>query len=142
MQNRIKELLKNQKKVVLFDGVCNFCNSSILKIIRHDKKNVFFFASLQSDIGIEITTHFNIDILKVDSIIMVESEDKFSVKSTAALRILKEFNGFWKILQIGLIIPENIRNIIYDYIAKNRYKWFGKKDECMIPTPEIKSKFI
>lgn len=142
MQNRIKELLKNQKKVILFDGVCNFCNSSILKIIRHDKKNVFFFASLQSDIGIEITTHFNIDILKVDSIIMVESEDKFSVKSTAALRILKEFNGFWKILQIGWIIPENTRNIIYDYIAKNRYKWFGKKDECMIPTPEIKSKFI
>lgn len=142
MQNRIKELLKNQKKVVLFDGVCNFCNSSILKIIRHDKDNVFFFASIQSDIGLEIITHFNIDVLKVDSIILVESEQKFSIKSSAALRILKEFNGFWKILQIGWIFPENFRNNFYDYIAKNRYRWFGKKDECMIPTPKIKSKFI
>lgn len=142
MQNRIKELLKNHKKVVLFDGVCNFCNSSILKIIKHDKNNIFLFASLQSEIGIEITTHFNIDTLKVDSIILVESEEKYSVKSTAALRILKQFNGFWKILQFGWIFPEKIRNIIYDYIAKNRYKWFGIKDECMIPTNEIKSKFI
>ena len=138
----INELLKNDKKIILFDGVCNFCNASVLRVIKNDKKNVFLFAALQSDIGLQITTHFKIDTSKIDSIILITSDEDFALKSTAALKILKEFNGLWKVLQVCWIIPPFIRDHIYNYIAKNRYKWFGKKDNCMLPTEEIKSKFI
>ena len=137
-----KSYIKNGHKIVLFDGVCNFCNSSVLKIIKNDKENVFFFTSLQSNLGKQIMNHFKIDTAKIDSIILIESETEFSIKSTAALKILTHFNGFWKLFQICWIIPPFIRNSMYNYIAKNRYKWFGKKDNCMIPTDEIKSKFI
>jgi predicted DCC family thiol-disulfide oxidoreductase YuxK len=138
----INKFLKNGHKIILFDGVCNFCNSSVLKIIKHDKKNIFLFASIQSDIGFLIMNHFKIDSSKTDSIILVESEDKFHVKSTAALKILEEFNGLWRVLQICWIIPLFIRNSAYNYIAKNRYKWFGKKNKCVLPSNDIKSKFI
>ena len=130
------------KQLVLFDGVCNFCNASVLKIIKMDKKNIFLFASLQSEIGKEITTHFNIDTKKTDSIILVESETSFAIKSTAALKIAKHFGGLWWLLQIFWVFPTSFRDFFYNYIAKNRYKWFGKKESCMIPSPEIKSKFI
>jgi len=138
----IQKLLKNNKKIILFDGVCNFCNSSVLRIIAHDKKNRFLFTSLQSESGKYITAYFNIDTTKIDSIILVESDTEYSIKSTAALKILNHFNGFWKLFQICWIIPSFIRNSMYNYIAKNRYAWFGKKDNCMIPSTEIKSKFI
>ena len=138
----INKFLKNGHKIILFDGVCNFCNSSVLKIIKHDKKNIFLFASIQSDIGFLIMNHFKIDSSKTDSIILVESEDKFHVKSTAVLKILEEFNGLWRVLQICWIIPLFIRNSAYNYIAKNRYKWFGKKNKCVLPSNDIKSKFI
>jgi len=138
----IQKLLKNNKKIILFDGVCNFCNSSVLRIIKHDKKNIFLFTSLESASGKRITAHFNIDTAQIDSIILIESSTNYFIKSTAALKILKQFNGFWKIFQICWVIPPFIRNSMYNYIAKNRYAWFGKKDNCMIPTPEIKSKFI
>lgn len=138
----IQELLKKNHKIVLFDGVCNLCNSSVLRIIKHDKKNVFLFASLQSEFGKKTTSYFNINTAKIDSIILIESATKFSIKSTAALSILKHFGGFWMIFQIGWILPVFLRDILYNYIAKNRYSWFGKKDKCMIPTSQIKSKFI
>lgn len=134
--------LPNNKQIVLFDGVCNFCNASILKIIKNDKKNIFLFASLQSEIGKEITQHFNIDTNFIDSIILVESKTNYAIKSTAALKIAKQFGGLWWLFQIFWILPTSFRDFFYDYIAKNRYKWFGKKESCMIPTPEIKSKFI
>tara|TARA_R110001599_G_scaffold81233_5_gene219191 strand:- start:96 stop:524 length:429 start_codon:yes stop_codon:yes gene_type:complete len=135
------KLLKN-KQLVLFDGVCNFCNASVLKIIKKDKKNIFLFASLQSKIGKEITNHFNIDTKKIDSIILIESKTNYSIKSTAALKIAKHFGRFWLFFQIFWIVPASIRDFFYNYIAKNRYKWFGKKESCMIPTQELKSKFI
>ena len=138
---KLDKLPKN-KQLVLFDGVCNFCNSSVLKIIKKDKKNVFLFTSLQSEIGQEITAHFNIDSEKLDSIILVESTTKYYSKSTAALKIINHFGGFWKLFNLSWILPTAFRNFFYDYIAKNRYKWFGKRESCMIPTPEIKSKFI
>ncbi len=134
--------LPNNRQIVLFDGVCNFCNASILKIIKNDKKNIFLFASLQSEIGKEITQHFNIDTNFIDSIILVESKTNYAIKSTAALKIAKQFGGLWWLFQIFWILPTSFRDFFYDYIAKNRYKWFGKKESCMIPTPEIKSKFI
>ncbi|NVK51538.1 MAG: thiol-disulfide oxidoreductase DCC family protein [Flavobacteriaceae bacterium] len=136
------EKLLQDKQLILFDGVCNFCNATVVKIIKHDTKNKFVFASLQSNIGQTVVNHFSIDSQKVDSIILVTSEQKYFIKSTAALKIGKHFSGFWVLLQICWIVPAPVRNVVYDFIAKNRYKWFGKKDNCMIPTPEISAKFI
>jgi predicted DCC family thiol-disulfide oxidoreductase YuxK len=137
----INQLL-NGKQLILFDGVCNFCNSTVLKVIKHDKNNLFVFASLQSETGKKVLNHFSIDATKIDSIVLVTSEEKFYIKSSAALKIGKHFSGLWKLFQFFWIIPTPIRNVVYNYIAKNRYKWFGKKDNCMIPTPELKAKFI
>lgn len=134
--------LPTDKKIILFDGVCNFCSDAVLKTIRYDKKNQFVFASLQSDIGIKITTHLGIDTSKIDSIILYEPNEAYYIKSSAALRIIKEFGGLWSVAQIFWVIPESFRNIVYDFIAKNRYKWFGKKETCMIPTKEIQEKFL
>lgn len=138
----IEQFLKTDKKIILFDGVCNFCNSSVLKIIDLDKNDAFLFSSLQSKIGQELTAHFKIDTTKTDSIILVESDVQFSVRSAAALHILNEFGGVWKLFQIGWIVPRALRDAMYDFIARNRYQWFGKKEQCMIPTAKIKDKFI
>jgi predicted DCC family thiol-disulfide oxidoreductase YuxK len=130
------------KKIILFDGICNLCNDSVLKIIKHDKKDLFVFAALQSESGQKITNYLKIDTSKVDAIILYEPGVAYEIKSTAALRIMKDFGGFWFVTQIFRIFPENIRDWAYDYIAKNRYKWFGKKESCMIPTSELQAKFL
>ncbi|OAB77960.1 thiol-disulfide oxidoreductase DCC family protein [Cochleicola gelatinilyticus] len=127
--------------IILFDGVCNLCNSSINFVIRHDPKNRFQFAALQSEIGASLTEEFTIDPNDTDSIILIENNTAY-VKSTAALRIAKGLSGAYPLLYAFIIIPTFIRNKVYDYVAKNRYKWYGKKDSCMIPTPELKSRFL
>ena len=129
------------KKIILFDGVCNLCNGAITFIIQRDKKDVFRYAALQSDIGRKLAQENNIDLEKVDSIILIDN-DKAYLKSTAALGISRHLRGGWPLLSIFLILPAFIRNWVYDFIARNRYKWFGKKEACMIPTPELKSKFL
>ncbi|PQJ78291.1 thiol-disulfide oxidoreductase DCC family protein [Polaribacter porphyrae] len=134
--------IPKNKKIILFDGVCNLCNDSVLKVIKYDKKNTFLFTALQSDTGKKILNHLQIDVARVDSIILYQPNVSYDIKSTAALKVMKHFGGFWKLTQFFFILPENFRNIIYDYIAKNRYKWFGKKESCMIPTPELKAKFL
>ena len=134
--------IPKNKKIILFDGICNLCNDVVLKVIKYDKKNIFLFSSLQSKIGKEITDHLGIDISKIDSIILYEFDISYDIKSTAALKILQDFSGIWNLFSILLLLPEGFRNLIYDYIAKNRYKWFGKKEKCMIPTPELKEKFL
>ena len=133
--------IKNDIAIVLFDGVCNFCNSSINRIIKHDKKNYFRFAPLQSVIGQELLKKYAIDSSQTDSIILIEN-NKAYIKSTAILRVTKHLNRLYPLMYSLLIIPPFIRNGVYDLIARNRYKWFGKKEVCMIPTPEIKEKFI
>lgn len=110
-------------------------------MIKRDKNNVFKFATLQSEIGKELTAKFNIDRTKVDSIILIDDDTHYE-KSTAALHISKHLSGAYPLLYGFMIVPKFIRNAIYDYVAKNRYKWFGKKDACMIPTPELKGKFL
>ena len=134
--------IPNNKKIILFDGVCNLCNTSVLKVIKYDKNNVFLFAALQSEKGKEIINYLGIDTSKIDSIILYESGVSYEIKSTAALKIMKEFKGFWSLTSIFMLLPEGFRNSVYNYIAKNRYKWFGKKESCMIPTPELKAKFL
>ncbi len=130
------------KKLILFDGVCNLCNSSVQYVIKHDKKNIFMFAALQSEVGKELIEHFNIDTKKTDSILLYTPEDSLATKSTAALKIAKHSGFPQSLITVFFIVPPFIRNWVYDYIAKNRYKWYGKKDACMIPTPELKSKFL
>lgn len=134
--------LPRDKKIILFDGVCNFCNQAILKIITLDKKNLFIFASIQSKKGKEIIDYLGIDTAKVDSIILYEPNISYDMKSSAAIKIMNHFNGLWKLTSIFWLFPESFRNFIYDFIAKNRYKWFGKKDACMVPTKNISDKFL
>lgn len=130
------------KLIVLFDGVCNFCNDSVQRIMKNDKKDRFRFASLQSDIGHELTRERGIDTSQVDSIILIDPGNAYYIKSTAALEIAKRMDGLYPILQIFLALPVVLRDKIYDHIAKNRYEWFGKREECKVPTPEEKNKFL
>ncbi len=128
-------------KIILFDGVCNLCNSSVVFVIKRDKKDVFKFAPLQSDIGEELVKKHGIDTSKTDSIILVDGDTHY-IKSSAALRIAKHLSGGWSLLYGFMIFPAFMRNWGYDFIARNRYKWYGKRESCMIPTPELKAKFL
>lgn len=131
------------KQLIVFDGVCNLCNSSVLFVIKHDKKNRFLFAPLQSDIGLALIREFNIDTEKMDSILVYNPlKNLVTYRSSAALHIAKHLSFPFNLLVVFLIIPTFIRDWFYIFIAKNRYRWFGKKDSCMIPTPELKSKFL
>ncbi|MGE5943890.1 MAG: thiol-disulfide oxidoreductase DCC family protein [Flavobacteriales bacterium] len=134
--------LPTDKKLILFDGVCNLCNSSVQFIIKHDKKDRFLFASLQSDVGKNIIEVFDIDTNKTDSILLYTPKKGVDYKSTAALKIASHLGFPINFLVLFFIIPPFIRNWVYDYIARNRYKWYGKKESCWIPTPELKSKFL
>ncbi|WP_179353832.1 thiol-disulfide oxidoreductase DCC family protein [Winogradskyella vidalii] len=135
--------IPNNKQLILFDGVCNLCNSSVLYVIKRDKKDKFLFAPLQSEIGKTIIQKFNINTEETDSILLYNSKnDTLTYKSTAALLIAKQLNFPVNLMRMFLIIPAFIRNWVYNYIAKNRYQWYGKKEACMIPTQELKSKFL
>lgn len=127
--------------IILFDGVCNFCNSSVNFVIRHDKKNKFKFAALQSEKGIALLKKYNIDPTKMSTGVLIESNKAYT-RSTIALRICKKMDGLYPLLYGFIIVPPFIRNFIYDWIARNRYRWFGKKDSCMIPTEEVKQRFV
>lgn len=130
------------KKIVLFDGVCNVCNGFVQFIIEKDRKNIFQFASLQSDIGKKLLLERNIDTNSIDSVILIEPNVAYYIKSDAALEIGRNLKGYRTFSKVLSFIPSSLRDIVYDFIARNRYAWFGKKEECMVPTPEIKSKFL
>ncbi|WP_353132097.1 thiol-disulfide oxidoreductase DCC family protein [Pseudopedobacter sp.] len=129
------------QSVILFDGVCNLCNSFVQFVIKHDRKERFRFASLQSDFAEKELANSFIDNQKMSTVILLEN-GKFYSKSTAALRILKKLNGLWPLLYVFIIVPVFIRDTVYNLIARNRYKWFGKKDSCMIPSPELQRRFL
>ena len=134
--------LPQDKKIILFDGVCNLCDSSVQLINKHDKKDLFRFAAIQSILGQKIIKHIGIDTSKTDSIILYEPGISYHYKAEAALLIAKELSGLYFLLGYFNFIPNAIKNIVYDYIAKNRYKWYGKKEACMLPTPQLKAKFL
>ncbi|MGA8855162.1 MAG: thiol-disulfide oxidoreductase DCC family protein [Christiangramia sp.] len=134
--------IPENKKIILFDGVCNLCDGAVQFIIKHDKKDVFRYASLQSDIGRKLVDERGLDPSELDSIMMIDPGVAYYRKSTAALEISRELSGGYSLLKNFLFIPESIRDGVYDFIANNRYKWFGKKEQCMIPTPELKAKFL
>lgn len=131
----------NEFSIILFDGFCNFCNSSVNCVIRNDKKNKFKFAALQSEKGKELILKYEIKQLNMESMILIENNNVY-YKSTAALKTAKGMGKLYPSLSVLLIIPAFIRDFFYDIIARNRYKWFGKKEVCMIPTEEVKGKFI
>lgn len=131
----------NQKQIILFDGVCNFCNFWVDFVIKRDKKDLFKFAALQSEKAKELTEKFNFDITSLDTFILIVG-DKLYTKSTAALLVCKELKSPIKILYPLTILPKFLRDFVYDLIAKNRYKLFGKRDSCRVPTEEEKLKFL
>lgn len=132
--------LKNNA-IILFDGICNLCNSSVNFVIKHDTKKQFIFASLQSDAAKDILLQFGIINLPLESIILIEN-NKIYKKSTAVLRIAKQLNNGIQFSYVFILIPKFIRDAIYNFIGKYRYQWFGKKHECMIPSKELKNRFI
>jgi predicted DCC family thiol-disulfide oxidoreductase YuxK len=137
----ISELPKD-KKIILFDGVCTLCNRSVHYVIKHDKKDVFRFVALQSELGQKILKHIGIANKNIDSIVLFQIGIVYYYKSTAIIEITKSLQGFLNYGLLFRILPTPLRDIVYDYIAKNRFNWFGKNDSCMIPTPDLKAKFL
>ncbi|WP_298505127.1 thiol-disulfide oxidoreductase DCC family protein [uncultured Maribacter sp.] len=130
------------KKIILFDGVCNLCNGAIQFAIKRDKKEEFLFAPLQSKTGQQLLAERGINTKKVDSIILIEPNVVYYTKSDAALEIAKNLSTPWKFIHLFKVFPKGFRDFVYDFIAKNRYNWYGKKEQCMVPTPELKARFL
>lgn len=136
----MRESLKN-KSVLLFDGYCNFCSSTVQFIFEHEKNNRLYFASLQSETGRELLKHYAIDPEKTDSLVLIEN-NKAYIKSSAALRLTRHLKALYPLLFGLIIIPPFLRNLVYDYIAKHRYKWFGKSESCMLPDKHLATRFL
>jgi predicted DCC family thiol-disulfide oxidoreductase YuxK len=132
--------------VVLFDGVCNFCHASVNFIIERDRKGYFRFAPLQSDTGRELASQYglaarNADAVSIDSLILIEGGKAYTY-STGALRIARHLDGLWPALYVFILVPRPVRDFLYRSFARYRYRLFGRKDECMIPTPEVRMRFL
>ena len=134
--------LPQHKKIILFDGLCNLCATSVQFIIKRDKKDIFRFVSLQSDLGQELLQQLSISEQKIDSIILYESDKAYYYKSKAVFEIVKSIGGFFYCLLIFKRLPIAVTNTMYDYVAKNRYRWWGKEDHCLVPTKDLQSKFL
>ena len=126
-----------KKTIILFDGVCNLCCGWVRFLIRHDKKGVFKFVSLQSEEGIQFTKRYNIDTKVIDSIIYIRDNQSF-IESDAVFEIIRDLSGIWKVFLIFRIMPKQITDFIYKKIAKNRYLIFGKRSTCLVPTRKNK----
>lgn len=132
---------ETKKPVVLFDGVCNMCSFIVVFAIKRDPAGALLFAPLQSEAGQTLLRKFNIPTDNWSSFVLVEGDRYFS-KSTAALRLVKRLTGLWPFLYVFIIVPKPIRDFVYDFVARNRYKWFGRKNQCMVPTPDITRRFL
>ena len=134
----------DRQNIIFFDGVCELCNSSVDFILKRDKKDLFLFASLQSEEAKEVLLKNNYPVEKIEGLsnIIYLRKGRLEIKSKAVLLILWDLAGPYKIFSITLMIPTFLRDWIYDVIAKNRYRWFGKKESCRMPTPQEKEKFL
>ena len=141
MLNRYEKKNVSEERVILFDGVCNLCNGLLNFVIQRDPKATFRFAAIQSPPGQAWLKKLNLPTDDLDSFILIEG-DHFYRKSTASLRVLRRLGWFWVSFYALIIIPTPIRDFVYDIIANHRYKWFGKRDRCLIPTPEIQRRFL
>jgi predicted DCC family thiol-disulfide oxidoreductase YuxK len=131
----------SDNSVILFDGVCNLCNSSVQYVIKHDARKIFRFAALQSDAGQAILKQYNLSSTDLNSFVLLQNNTVYT-KSTAAFLVAKQLDGIVKVLYVFIIVPAFIRNAVYNIIAKNRYKWFGKQISCMMPTIDLQSRFL
>ena len=129
------------EKIILFDGVCNFCNSSVNFVLKRDNKSVFKFAPIQSENAQILLSDAKESFNHSDSFILVD-DGKLYTKTTAALRVCKSLSGLWPLLYGFIIVPPFLRDPLYNLLAKYRYQWFGKADNCMIPTAEVRAKFL
>ncbi|WFA82798.1 thiol-disulfide oxidoreductase DCC family protein [Paenibacillus amylolyticus] len=127
--------------IVLVDGVCHFCQGLTKWIIKRDPEGKYHFASLQSDVAKELLAKGNLSTDSMDTFVLIEN-GKYYTRSTAALRLAKGLKFPYPLLYVFIIIPKYIRNAVYNWVARNRYRWFGKDEACMLPTPEIKDRFL
>ena len=127
--------------ILLFDGYCNLCNSSVQFVLKHEKNADLLFTSLQSETGINLLKQYNINPLNLDSLVFIKNNTVYT-KSSAALRLTPYLKGLYPLLYALLIVPPFIRNAVYDYVARNRYKWFGKSDSCMMPDKAVVKRFL
>ena len=127
--------------IVIFDGVCNLCNWAVRFIIKHDSQGIFTFTSAQSETGKETLSRFGIDTPEPESVFLLQNK-KLLKQSSAALTIAAELDGFWKYLAILRFIPRSVLDIVYEWIARNRYRWFGKRDVCVMPSKETENRFL
>lgn len=133
--------MSQPKSIVFFDGVCNLCNSSVDFMIKRDKNDRFLVGALQDETSKEILSQFEVKEDYLDSIVLLENGKVF-YKSTAALKIARHLAGLWPALYPLIILPQGLRDVVYDWIGQNRYKWFGKQNTCRLPSPEEKAKFL
>ena len=141
MIRKFELLTDDQRHIILFDGVCNLCNGSVQLIIKLDKKKIFRFAPLQSEAGKFLLHSVGLPANHRDSFVYIQ-KDRFFLRSDALLNVAKTLGGLWRLAYVFILLPRGIRDLGYSVIAKNRYKWFGKKDECMAPTPELRKRFL
>ncbi len=131
----------DSKAIILFDGVCNLCEGSVQFVLLRDHKAYFCFASLQSEAGQALLQQYQLPQLDFQSFILIENGRVYQ-KSTAALRVCRRLGSLWPLLYVFIIVPAFIRNFFYNWVARNRYRWFGQKEECMLPKPEWRERFL
>jgi predicted DCC family thiol-disulfide oxidoreductase YuxK len=131
----------NKEAVILFDGVCNFCNSAVNFVIKKNARQNILFTPMQSAAGQKLLEFYHLPADDMKSFIFIENDNVYK-QSTAALKVCRYLRGLWPLCYGFIIVPKFIRDGVYNWIAKNRYKWFGKKEACMIPTPEVKARFL
>lgn len=140
--NKVESTIStDQFPILLFDGVCSFCNSTVQFIIKRDPHANVRFAALQSEVGQQLLAQFKLDPTALSTAVWIENNKAYT-KADVGLKASRYLNGLWPLATIFYLIPRPLRNRVYNLIATNRYRWFGKKDQCMIPTPEIRSRFL
>lgn len=133
--------MENPPAIILFDGVCNLCNGFVQFVINHDPAGQFRFAALQSETGRRLLQDMPLGQQNLDSVVLVQN-NRFYQQSTAALHILRQLQGWWPLLYGAIVLPRFFRDPVYNLLARNRYRWFGRRESCMLPTPELKSRFL
>jgi predicted DCC family thiol-disulfide oxidoreductase YuxK len=134
-------MISPEQHIILFDGVCNLCNSVVQFVIRHDKKKRFHFTSLQSPAGQALLAQYQLPLEAFSSFVYIR-EGKAWLRSNAALFVCRDLGGFWTLLYALRIVPRVLRDAVYDFVARNRYRWFGKAESCMLPSPDLQQRFL
>jgi len=127
--------------LVLYDGQCGLCNHSVQMILRHDRRGRFRFAALQSELGQALLARHGLPAAEMDSVVLIDGGEAYT-RSRAALRVAGRMDAPWPLLRALTIVPRPLRDVVYDWVARNRYRWFGRTDACMLPPPEVRARFL